>query len=233
MQQAFLGQGDFAGAKQNKDIRAIAAVYPTYFQQIVRTGAGIEKMQDMRGKLMVVGGPASGTENATRIVYKAHDIEYAGDKKDITPDWLGVAAGQEKIQNGQADGMTSISPIPYSVYTEMTMTGDGKLISLDQDAITKLCGGESPYAPATIPAGTYKNQEADVQTIVMQTLLIADAKLSDDLVYELTKLIFENQDYLLTQNNAFGYMKVNEAAKGITIPLHPGAERYYKEVGAL
>ena len=233
VQQAFQGTGDFAGPKQNQNIRAIAAVYPTYFQQIVRPNSKIDIMTDMRGKRMVVGGPASGTENATRIVYAAHGIEYAGDKKDITPEWLGVSAGQEKIQNNQADGMTSISPYPYSVYTEMTMTGDGKLISLDDAAIVKLCEGDSPYAPGTIPAKTYQNQEADIKTIVMQTLLIADAKLSDDLVYELTKLIFENQDYLISQNNAFKYLNLETAAKGLTIPLHPGAERYYKEVGAL
>jgi TRAP transporter TAXI family solute receptor len=181
---------------------------------------------------MIVGGPASGTENATRIVYAAHGYDYI-DKQDVVPDWLGVAAGQEKMQNEQADGMTSISPYPYSVYTEMTMTDVGKLISLNDDAIVKLCEGDSPYAPGTIPAGTYKHQDKDVKTIVMQTILIAKGDLADDLVYELTKLIFENREYLLSQNNAFGYMDINTAAQGITIPLHPGAERYYREAGVL
>jgi TRAP transporter TAXI family solute receptor len=231
IQQAYKGVDTFEG-KQNDNIRAICAVYPTYFQQIVRLGSGIETMNDIRGKRMIVGGPASGTENATRIVYAAHGYDYI-DKQDVIPDWLGVAAGQEKMQNQQADGMTSISPYPYSVYTEMTMTDVGKLISLNDDAIVNLCGGDSPYAPGTIPAGTYKHQDKDVKTIVMQTILIAKGDISDDLVYELTKLIFENREYLLAQNNAFGYMDVNTASQGITIPLHPGAEKYYKEVGAI
>jgi TRAP transporter TAXI family solute receptor len=231
IQQAFNGVDTFEG-KQNKNISAICAVYPTYFQQVVRPGANIKTMDDIKGKRMIVGGPASGTENATRIVYAAHGFDYT-DRKDVTPDWLGVAAGQEKMQNQQADGMTSISPYPYSVYTEMTMTGDAKLISLNDDAIAKLCSGNSPYSPGTIPAGTYKNQEEDVKTIVMKTLLIAKGDLSDDLVYELTKLIFENREYLLSQNNAFGYMDINTTTEGLTIPLHPGAERYYKEVGVL
>jgi TRAP transporter TAXI family solute receptor len=230
--QAYNGEESFKD-KPNKDIRAICSIYDTYFQQAVRPDSGIDKMQDMKGKTMVVGGPGSGTENATRIVYAAHGIDYVN-TKDIKPEWLGVSSGIEKMQNKQADGITSISPPPFSSYVELFMTGDGKLISLDADAITKLTSGNSPYLPATIKAGTYKGQDTDISTVKMKTMVIVRADMSDDVVYELTKMMFENKDYLVQQNkSAFGTISLESAVEGLTIPMHPGAEKYFKEKGVL
>jgi TRAP transporter TAXI family solute receptor len=231
IQQAYKGIDAFEG-KKNQNIRAICSIYPNYFQQLVRLESGIDSFADLAGKRMIVGGPASGTESITRAVYAVHGYDYI-DRQDIVAEWLGTAAGQEMIQNRQADGLSFINFYPYSLIVEMTRAGDGKLISLEKTAIEELTKNDSPYRPGTIPAGSYAGQNEDIQTIYMQTVLIVNANLSDDLVYEMTRLIFENMDYLTMQNKAFSYMDVKECFQGLTIPLHPGAERYYREVGVL
>jgi TRAP transporter TAXI family solute receptor len=231
--QAYNGEESFKD-KASKDIRAICSIYDTYFQQAVRPDSEINTVADIKGKTMVVGGPGSGTENATRLVYKAHDVDYVNNKSIIKAEWLGIAEGTEKLKNKQADGITSITPYPFASFVELFLTGDGKLISLDPEAIKKLTSGESPYLEATIPAGTYKGQDIDIQTVKMKTMIIVRADLPDDVVYELTKLIMENKDYLVQQNkSAFGTMTPEAAVEGLTIPQHPGAVKYFKEKGVL
>ena len=232
VQQAYKGEATFEGDNKNDQIRAVCAIYPAYFQQMVRADSGIKTMRDMIGKTMIVGGPGSGTEIATNKVYAAHDIDYTN-RDDIKPEYLGVSSGVEKVQNQQASGISSISPPPFSSFVELVMSADGVLVSLDDEAIEKLTSGDSPYNEGIIPAGTYENQTEDVKTVYMSTLLIADADMSDDVVYEITKLIFENKDYLIKQHNCFNNLDLETAAKNITIPLHPGAERYYREKGVL
>lgn len=231
MKQAFNGEESFDG-KAVKEIRAICNIYPTYFQQLVHVDSNISTMADLKGKRLVVGGPGSGTENATRMVYDAHGYDYVNGT-DIVPEYLGIASGAEKMQNKQTDGMTSITPYPFASFTELTMTGHGKLISLDAKAIEILTSGDTPYMPGIIPAGAYKNQDSDIETVMMQTALITREDMDEDVIYELTKMIFDNLDYLVQQNNAFKDLTLENAAQGITIPLHPGAERYFKEKGVL
>lgn len=228
-QQAYKGTDTFKGAP-NTNIRAICAIYPAYFQQMVRGDSGISKMSDMKGKTMVVGGPGSGTEITTNQVYSAEGIDYVN-RKDITPAFLGVDTGIDKVENQQADGITSISPPPFSSFVELAMSSKGKLVSLDDAAITKLTADGSPYRAGVIKAGTYQNQTEDCKTIYMSTLLIVNKDVPDDLVYAITKMIFENKDYLVTQNSCFNYLDVKTASQGLTIPLAAGAERYYKEQG--
>lgn len=231
VKHAYEGIESFDGQKVNT-IRAICNIYPSYFQQVVRVGSGIETMDEIRGHNMVVGGPGSGTEIATRMVYTAHDIDYTN-SSDIRPEFLGISAGVEKIQNQQADGMTSITPFPFSSFVELTMTNSAKLISLDDVAIQKLTEEGSPYMAGIIPAETYQNQDVDVSTIYMRTLLITTEDMDEGIVYEITKLIYENLEYLNIQHSCFQHMELVSAADGISIPLHPGAERYYKEIGIL
>jgi len=229
--EAFEGLATFEG-KPNTDIRVIAAIYPAYFQQAVRVGSGIESMNDLLGKRMVVGGPGSGTENSTRKVYTAHGYDYS-DKNDLTPEYLGISEGVEKIQNKQADGISAITPFPFSSFTEITMTDEAKLISLTDEGIAKLTEEGSPFVAGVIPAGTYSNQKEDIRTVYHAACLIANADLDEEMVYELTKMMFENTDYLITQHNCFASLNLKDAVTGLTIPLHPGAERYYKEQGVL
>ncbi len=232
VQQAYNGEGDFAGLK-HENLRAIGMVYTSYFQQAVTNASGIKSLKDVAGKTMVVGGPSSGTEIANFSVFAAHGMDYHADKNLLQAEWLGVSSGIELIQNGQADGISSISPPPFSSFVELFMTVPCQLISLDDDAIENLTAGDSPYQKGVIPAGTYEGQKEDVNTIYMSVLLVCDESLDDDVVYEITKMMYEKKDYLISQHTCFNEVNLEIGSHGITIPLHPGAERYYSEQNVL
>jgi TRAP transporter TAXI family solute receptor len=231
LKQAISGEEQFKGKAQADKLRAICSIYPTYFQQMVRMQANINTMNDLKGHKLVVGGPASGTEIVTREVYKAHGYDYVT-RRDILPEYLGVDAGMEQMRNNQVDGITSISNIPFGTYVELILINKGKIISLNADAIKKLSGAPgSAFVQTKIPAGTYKNQNEDIETVLVQTQLTTRTDLKEDLVYEITKIIFENLDFLKQQHSAFKFLSLATATKGLSAPLHPGALKYYKEKG--
>ena len=232
LKQAIAGEEQFKGKAQADKLRTICSIYPTYFQQMVRLQAGINSMEGLKGHKLVVGGPSSGTEIVTREVYKAHGYDYIT-RKDILPEYLGVDAGMEQMRNNQVDGITSISNIPFGSYVELILVNKGKIISLSSEAIRKLSAPGSAFVQTKIPAGTYKNQNEDVETVLVQTQLTTRADLKEDLVYEITKLIFENLDFLKQQHNAFKFLSMGTATKGLSAPLHPGAAKYYKEKGIM
>jgi TRAP transporter TAXI family solute receptor len=214
--------------KPNKEVRALTLIYTQTFHQLVRTDAGINSMADLPGRSLVVGGPASGTELQTRAVYEAHGITY--DK--IKPQFLGINEGVDLLRNRMADGETAVVPYPFSTFTELTITNQGKLIPLDENAIGKLTVKGSPFIPVSIPAKTYSNQNEAVNTVGNPTVLAIDAKISDELAYEFTKAFWTNIQWLKDQHNAFKILGIKDAASA-PIPLHPGAAKYYKEVGVL
>ncbi|WP_268966475.1 TAXI family TRAP transporter solute-binding subunit [Oceanidesulfovibrio marinus] len=226
-QKAVNGEDQFK-QHPNKDVRAISLVYTQAFHQLVRTGEDINKMSDLVGRTLVVGGPASGTELQTKTIYAAHGITY----DDIKPQFLGINEGLDLLRNRQADGETAVVPYPFSTFTELTITNQGKLISLDEDAIAKLTTPGSPFVRLTIPAEVYSNQKEPIHTVGNPTVLAIDAGVSDDLAYTFTKAFWENIDWLKEQHHAFKNLTLEDAASA-PIPLHPGAARYYKEVGVL
>lgn len=229
--QAMKGTDAFAG-KPYSELTAVCELYTMYFHQFVAANSKIESIKDAVGKTMVVGGPGSGTEATTREVYQQYGIDY-NNRRDLRPEYIGIAAGVELIQNRQADGITSITPLPFSAFVELAITGDAYPISMTDDAIKSMCAGNPAYTSGVIPAGTYTGQTQDIRTVCVPALLVADKNYDEQVVYEVTRLIYENVEYLREQNNAFKEMSLENALKNISIPLHPGAERYFKEKGLL
>ena len=230
LKNAFEGKAAFEGNPQ-KGIMAVANVYPIIFQQLVRPGSNISNFSDIKGKRMIVGGPNSGTEDTTRQVYNAHGIDYV-DRDDIIPEYLGTQEGSQLIQNNQADGITCVANIPFAPFVELTMIGKGEILTLNPEGIEELTKEGSAFLSFTIPAGTYSNQEEDIETVVTPSFLCVHEDVDEEVVYEVTKVIFENLDYLRNQHAAFNALSLDNGPN-VTIPLHPGAERYYKEVGVL
>ena len=229
--QAWNGLGSYE--KPIQEMNVICAIYSSYYQHVVRTNSKAQSFEEMGGSTQVVGGSGSGTEVSARAVLGAYGYDYI-DRQDIKPEFLGISEGVEKIQNKQADGMNSITPYPFASFVELTMTDSAHLISISDEVIDKLVNAEgSVYMKGIIPADTYSNQPEDIQTICMPTFLICDKDMDEDLVYEITKLMIENEDYLCTQHSCFEAMNDETVAAGLSIPMHPGAEKYFKEVGIL
>ena len=228
--EAFNGEGDFDTPISN--IRAIGVLYNSYYQEVISTSSKAKDMTELAGCTVVVGGAGSGTENSARKVLAAHGYDYV-DKKDVKPEFVGISEGSELIQNKQADAMNCISSFPFSSFVELTMTDTVKLVSLEDQAIKSLTGTYPQFLEGIIPKGTYQNQDEDVKTIYQGTFLICKEEMDEELVYQITKMMFENKDYLVNQHNCFNELNLETATDGMTIPLHPGAERYYREMGVI
>jgi len=226
---AYNGTGDFAG-KAVDNLRAIAVIYRGYFAIEAVPSSGIKTWEDLAGKRVCVGMAASGTENVTRAVFDAMGYNYV-DRSDIVAEYVGASSGTDLLRNGQADAMTFFAPIPDSSQTELVLTTSAYPISLSDEALAALGVEGSPFTPDVIPANTYTTQPEDVKTVYTPMVLWTTADMSEDVAYEITKLIYENLDTLALSHNVFGKINDDNIIAGISIPLHEGAARFYAEKG--
>ncbi|MGD9566784.1 MAG: TAXI family TRAP transporter solute-binding subunit [Sedimentibacter sp.] len=228
---AIEGKGLFEG-KPYDGIRAICLVYPGVFQQFVTTSSKIETVDDLFGKKLSIGGPGSGDVSAAEEVYATFGMSM----DDFDPQYLGSGEGAESMKDAHIDGAIGIAQVPFSAFVEMTSKAinKAKLISLSDEAIEKLTTGESArYFPYTVPANSYGNQTEDVKTVANGQLLITTVDMDEELVYQITKTIFEGVNELSTYHGALATMNAEEAIEVSGITLHPGAERYFKEIGII
>ena len=221
---AYTGTEVFEEKGKVENLRGIAALYPNFVQLITVEKTGIKEVSDLKGKRVGVGAPGSGTEVNARQILKAHGITY----DDIKADYLSYAEAVEQMKNGAVDAAFLTSGLPNSTIMDLSTTQDVKIIPIRKESVEKLAEEYPFYASEVIPAGTYDNEE-DVETAAVQTLLVTRADLSDDLVYDITKTIFENLDALRETHSAANSIKLETVKKGMPIPLHPGAEKYFNE----
>lgn len=228
---AYSGLGEFEG-KAVDNLRAVAVIYRGYFAIQATPKSGIEKAEDLKGKTVCVGMANSGTETVTKAVFGAMGIDYTNGS-DINAEYVGASSGTDLLRNGQADAMTFFAPIPDSSQTEIMLTANTHLVSLSDEGIAAFTYDGSPLAPDTIPANTYDGQTEDIQTVYAPMVLWTTAEMSDDVIYEITKMLYENLGTLENSNAVFGKITAETITAGISIPMHPGAEKYYKEAGII
>lgn len=209
------------------ELRAIAAIYPNYVQVVASAESGIETFEDIRGKSMSVGAPASGTELNARAIFAAAGMSY----DDLGKlEYLPYAESAELMKNRQLDSTLQSSGLGVAFIKDLSATMDINIVGIPAELVESI---GAPYVPSVIPAGTYDGQDADVPTAAIGNILVTHAGVSDDLAYQMTKLLFENLDRLEASHAAAGAIDPAKATEGLTIPLHPGAERYYREAGLL
>ncbi len=226
--QAYEGSGAFEGEEPKEDLRSLAALYPNYLHIVTTKDSGIESFADLKGKKVAVGAPNSGTELAARLLLEGHGMSY----KDINPDYLSFAESVEQMKNGLVHAAILSSGIPNSALMDLDTTHGVKLIPIEEDAMKYLTEEYSYLGETVIPADSYSNKE-DVSAIAITNALIVSKDLSEDEVYHMTKAIFENLDTLKNAHSAAEDIHIDHATEGLGIPLHPGAEKYFKEEGVL
>jgi len=229
--QAVDGTDSFADTGAYDDLTIITPLYSAIFQQFV--AKGIESEADLVGKRLIVGGPGSGDLAIAQQMYAAMNMSF----DDFKPLYLGTTEGVEAMKDGHADGGIAVTQVPFSTFVELTNADKAYLIPLSDNTIKVMCdSGEHTYSsfyPSVIPANTYKNQTEDMQTIATCTYLCCKGDLDEELIYQMTKYIWENIDDLNTLHAAVANLKIDAAKDVANMPLHPGALRYYKEVGIL
>lgn len=217
-----------AGFKAPLDkLRGIAAIYPNYIQIVASKDSGITSLSDFKGKSLSVGAAKSGTELNARAIFTAAGMTYEDLGKT---EYLPFAESVELIKNRQLDATLQSAGLGVASLKDLGTSVDITVVSVDKEIADKL---GAPYIAATIPAGTYQGQEADVPTVAVVNFLITHEGVSDETAYQMTKLLFENLPAMTAAHNAASAIKLESALDGMPIPLHPGAERFYKEKGML
>ncbi|THV23162.1 TAXI family TRAP transporter solute-binding subunit [Peteryoungia ipomoeae] len=208
-------------------LRGIAAIYPNYIQIVATQEAGVKTVADLEGKSLSVGAAKSGTELNARAILGATSMSY----EDLGKlEYLPFAESVELIKNRQLDATLQSSGLGNAALKDLSTSQAITVVAVPADVAEKL---GSPYAAAVIPAGTYEGQTEDVPTVTVGNFLITHDGVSDELAYQMTKLLFENVPALTAAHSAAKDIDVKKAIEGMPVPLHPGAERYYKEIGVL
>lgn len=209
-------------------LRAIAGAYPNYIQIVASKESGIKTLADLKGKSISVGAPKSGTELNARAIFKAAGLTYEDMGK---VQYLPFAESVELIKNRQLDATLQSSGLGMAAIRDLSSVMPLNYVAIPTDIVAKI--GNPAYQSAMIPANTYDGQPEAVSTVAITNILVTRADVPDELAYQMTKLLFENLTRLGNSHSAAKDIKLENAAKNLPIALHPGAERYYKEKGAL
>jgi len=206
-------------------LRAIAAIYPNYIHFVATRESGIKTVTDLKGNRLSVGAPRSGTELNTRAILRAAGMSYADVRK---VEYLPFAESVDLMKNRQLDATLQSAGLGVASVRNLSNAMDVTLVSVPRAIVQKM---GPPFTPATIPANTYKGQDNAVETAGVANYLVTHSGVPDELVYQMTKVLFESLPELAKAHEAGKQIKLENALAGVPIPLHPGAERYYKEMG--
>ncbi|WP_366922183.1 TAXI family TRAP transporter solute-binding subunit [Metallumcola ferriviriculae] len=225
---AYYGQGRFEG-KPLTNIRGLSAMYSNYLHLITTKDKGIASLADIRGKRVAVGAHGSGTEiNAKRVLIAA-GLTY----DDIEEHFLSFAEAIQGLRDETIDVAVLSSGIPNIAVSKLAAEKQLVLIPVSHKIITKLQEVSPAYTDVIIPGATYPGVDTNIATVGVKNLIVTREELSEEFVYKLTKVIFENTDFLRSTHAAADNILLDTAVEGMPIPLHQGAERYYREMGVL
>lgn len=218
-----------AGFKTKLDkLRGLSGTYNNYIQIVANADAGIKTLADLKGKRISVGAARSGTELNARAIFKAAGMTYADLAK---VEYLAFGESVELIKNRQLDATLQSAGLGVASIRDLATAIKIVVIPVPADVVAKV--GDPAYQVAVIPANTYNGQTADIATAAIPNFLVTHSGVSDELAYQMAKQMYENIDTLYAAHNAAKTIKRENAIKGMPVPLHPGAERYYKEVGLI
>jgi TRAP transporter TAXI family solute receptor len=217
-----------AGFKIKLDkLRTIGTIYPNYIQIVATAESGIKTLADLKGKSLSVGAPKSGTELSSRAILAAAGMTY----KDIGKvEYLPFAESVDLMKNRQLNATLQSAGLGVASLKDLSTSTEITVVSVPKATVDKI---GPPFVSVNIPANTYTGQDKDVPTAAVVNYLVTSSAVSDDLAYQMTRLVFESLPELANAHAAGKEIKLDKAAGGSPVPLHPGAIRYYKEKGLI
>ena len=224
---AWEGDAEAGFAAPLDKIRGIAAAYPNYIQIAASADSGISTVADFKGKSISVGAAKSGTELNARAIMGALGMSYDDFGK---VEYLPFAESVELLKNRQLDATLQSAGLGVASIKDLATSVPTTIVSIPPEVAEAL---GAPYLAATIPAGTYEGQTADVPTLAVGNFFLTHEGVDEETAYQMTKLLFENLPELVAAHKAAGAISLEGALTGMPVPLHPGAERYYREVGLI
>jgi TRAP transporter TAXI family solute receptor len=216
--------------KPIKNLRGVAVLYPETIQILARKDSGIKSISDMKGKRVYVGDIGSGTEQDVKNLFGAFGMSLDNLKAPIRGS-AGSAVGL--LRDGQIDAMFYTVGIGASAITEAAQTAPINLVSIKPEKIKELHTKYPFYTELDIPGGTYPGMDKDTTAVTLKAMLVTSSKVSEDTVYQFMETVFSKKKkafYNDIQNpNLKKYFTLDSALEGMSIPLHPGAVKFFKQ----
>lgn len=227
---AFNGTGIYEGKPKVEELRFIANLYPESVHIVVKKNSGIKTVADLKGKRVSLDEPGSGTLVNARAILAVFGVT----EKDIKPEYLKQQQCADKLKDGTLDGYFQTTGFPQGTLTELAATNGFDLLAIDGASRDKILAQYKFFTKDQIPDGTYKDVKG-VETIAVGAQWVTTAKQPDDVVYEITKALWSDKARAaLDAGHAKGKVITKATAlEGLGIPLHAGAEKFYKEAGLL
>lgn len=222
---AFEGGSQFDGQKQ--DVLTMAVMYPNLLQVVTLKSSGITDLEQVKGRTISTGSPGSGTNFMSEAVLQALGLG-PGDYRDTR---LSFTESANALRDGTIDvGFWSVGPSTSSIL-DLATTHDIHIIEIKPQQAAKIVAANPTYSAVDMSGGVYRGVDKAVPTIGVWNVMICQGSLDADLVYQLTKALFENNDYLVKIHPTASYTVPENTAKYSPIPLHPGTIKYLKEKG--
>jgi TRAP transporter TAXI family solute receptor len=229
---ALKGEGEeFTAAGPYEELRAVFSLHAEPFTVLARADSGIETFDDLTRKRVNVGNPGSGQRSTMEVLMEA---------KGWTMDDFALASELKSAEQAQALADNNIDAIVFTVghpsgsIQEATTTTDAKLIPVSGPEVDQLVDSNTYYSKATIPGGMYRGTDKDVETFGVKATFVSSTAVPDEVIYAVTKAVFENFEDFKKLHPAFANLqKETMVTEALSAPLHPGAEKYYKEAGLM
>ncbi|MDD9718353.1 TAXI family TRAP transporter solute-binding subunit [Dinoroseobacter sp. PD6] len=231
---AATGTGPLEESGKQENLRSVTMLWQNVEHFVVAADAAptgtIEDLVALKGEAMALGRQNSGTIGSNATILSSFGVDIESDYELV---FGGYGPSAEALQNGQVKGIGTPAGVPVGAISQlMAAAGDSvTLLNFTPEQAAQADGGRELWTPYTIAAGTYPGQAEDVQTIAQPNFLATSADLPDEHVYQITKTIYENLPFLNAIHPATQAMAIESAIAGLPLPLHPGAQRYYEEVG--
>ncbi|MBL8487944.1 MAG: TAXI family TRAP transporter solute-binding subunit [Rhodocyclaceae bacterium] len=228
LNEAWKGNEEAGFKAPLKKLRTVAAIYPNYIQIVANADSGIRTLADLKGKRVAVGAPKSGTELNARDIFRGAGLSY----KDLGKvEYLPFGESVELIKNRQLDATLISAGLGVAAVRDLATAVKIVIVPIPAEVVAKI--GEAAYQAGTIPANTYGGQAEAVQTVAVQNFLVTHEGVPAETVYRMTKSMFDNLDAMVAAHAAAKAISREGAAKQPPVPLHPGAEKYYRETGLI
>lgn len=228
LSDAWKGNAEAGFKTPLEKLRTVAGIYPNYIQIVASADSGIRTLADLKGKRISVGAPKSGTELNARAVLKAAGLSYSDFAK---VEYLPFGESVELMKNRQLDVTLQSAGLGVSSLRDLATSQKIVVVPIPPDVVKKV--GDPAYQPAMIPANTYEGQDSAVPAVAIQNFLVTRVGVSDDVVYRMVKAVFENNDALVAAHTAAKDIRKENAITSLPAPLHPGAAKYFREIGLL
>ena len=209
-------------------LRGITYLYNNYVQIIANPESGIKSIEDLKGKRISVGAARSGTELNARAIFKAAGLDYSDFAK---VEYLPFGESVELMKNRQIDATLQSAGLGVASIRDLASAIKITVVPIPKEIVEKV--SSDAYIADVIPANTYDGQTEDVPTAAISNFLVSHSDVSDELAYEITKVIYDKLGALKNAHNAVNAMDIKNAVVGMPVPVHPGAERYFKEQGII